>query len=204
MTCGFAILHTIIQYTLIQYTLIQYTLIQYTLIQYTLIQYTLIQYTIIQYTLIQYTLIQYTLIQYTLIQYTLIQYTLIQYTLREEKDAHEMEIEKLSLDLTRAREECDNERKRSEEEVAQLNEQLQLLRQQSESKDSDLSLLAAENKTIKEELAEKTKLNGKVKKIHVQMYNYTVDREIFTVKIFASLVVGENLTHKNKTHHVLF
>ena len=34
---------------------------------------------------------------------------------------------------------------------------------------------------------------------------YTVDREIFTVKIFfASLVVGENLTHENKTHHVLF
>ena len=90
------------------------------------------------------------------------------YTLREEKDVHEMEIEKLSLDLARAREECDNERKRSEEDVAQLNEQLQQLRQQSESKDSDLSQLAAENRTIKEELADKVKINGKVKELHVQ------------------------------------
>ena len=81
---------------------------------------------------------------------------------REEKDIREAEIDKLSQELTKVKDDFAGEEKQSLEEREQLSSQIQELKQQVELKDGELGQLTTENRSVKEELAEKNRINGKV------------------------------------------
>ena len=84
---------------------------------------------------------------------------------REEKDVRKAEIEKLSLDLNRLQSELETDKKNALDEQERLTNVLQETQKQVEAKDTDISQLAADLKSVKEELAEKTRINGKVRRV---------------------------------------
>ena len=60
------------------------------------------------------------------------------------------------------KEDLELEKKTSQEERDELTSQIQELRQQTEIKGIELSQLTNEGKTVKEDLAEKNRINAKV------------------------------------------